>query len=366
MVVGPESPATIISVISILLSLVWITLSIRLYIRLVIARSFGWDDFFIVVTAFHVSLCGIAACVALKFGLTKHINTLTPDQIRGFLICFYCLGAGYVGSAGYVKISLLFQYKRVFQKGTLPYRLVQGMLVFMGLWTFGFVFTNWFACFPTPANFWNGSGKGCYGSFSSNFSIRNRFVEAHSSVNTIQDFMILCLGFYLFTVKDKDGLPLNRKGLSAVLAMGAVASGFSVWRLSDTVILFNGPGVADITQNVAGIFLNSTVEVSIGCLCATTPFFWPLIQTGLDMIFVKYEFAVSSESRWHDDHIELNSIAPKSETKLGGKPGQHYEDDYVHDQTDPFGGDFRTESTIRTGNGTAKPKNTVQFREEQV
>jgi hypothetical protein len=161
--------------------------------------------------------------VGTVYGLTKHIATLNPQQLRSFFISFYCLGAGYVGSAGYIKISLLFQYMRVFDKGSNPYRIAQFMLVFMGLWTFGWVFTNWFSCFPTPANFWNGSGgKGCYGSFSNNIPTRNRVIEAHSGVNTIQDFMILYLGFYLFSVKDKDGLPLNRKGLAVVLSMGAM------------------------------------------------------------------------------------------------------------------------------------------------
>jgi len=160
--------------------------------------------------------------VGTNYGLTKHIATLDPQELRSFFISFYCVGAGYVGSAGYIKISLLLQYLRVFEKGSKPYRFAQGMVVFMSLWTFGFVFTNWFSCFPTPSNFWEKGGQGCYGSFSTNILTRNRFIEAHSSINTAQDFVILALGGYLFGVKDKDGLPLNRKGLSVVLGLGAV------------------------------------------------------------------------------------------------------------------------------------------------
>lgn len=221
--------------------MVWITLVMRLYIRFFIAKSFGWDDFFIIVAVvsqiiyiqnqsgvadplpqLHVTLCGVSLCVGTVYGLTQHIETLSPDQLRSFFISFYCLGAGYVGSSGYIKISLLFQYMRVFEKGSRPYRIAQCMIVFIGLWTFGFVFTNWFGCFPSPSNFWDKRGKGCYGSFSNNIFERNRTIEAHSGGNTIQDFMILGLGFYLFSAKDKDGLALNRKGLSVVLAMGAV------------------------------------------------------------------------------------------------------------------------------------------------
>jgi hypothetical protein len=160
--------------------------------------------------------------VATVYGLTKHVTTLNPQQIRSFLISFYCLGAGYVGSAGYIKISLLFQYLRVFDKGSNPYRYARFMLVFMVLWTSAFAVINWIACIPSPANYWNKAGKGCFGPFSNNVLLRNRYIEAHSGVNTIQDFMILGLGFYLFSVKDKNGLPLNKKGLAVVLGLGAM------------------------------------------------------------------------------------------------------------------------------------------------
>lgn len=105
-----------------------------------------------------------------------------------------------------------------------------------------------------------------------------------------------------------------------------------MWRLTDVVILFSGPGANDVTFNIAGVFLNSTVEVAISCLCATTPFFWPIIQTGLNMIFVKYEFDVSTELRWTDERIELGSITSTPlNSQFVDKPKTQYPTDYSHE-----------------------------------
>jgi hypothetical protein len=136
-----------------------------------------------------------------------------------------------------------------------------------------------------------------------------------------------------------------------------------VWRFSDVIILFSGPGATDVTFNIAGVFLNSTVEVAIGCLCATTPFFWPLIQNGLNMIFVTYEFNVSTESRWHDDQIELASTTSRSDKEnFVDKTGPFYKNDYIHDQVNPFSGnDFGTESTINSVPSGKKKAGVVQF-----
>lgn len=102
----------------------------------------------------------------------------------------------------------------------------------------------------------------------------------------------------------------------------------------------------DITWSEPMPQLLSVVEVSIACLCATTPFFWPLIQEGLNKIFVRFEFNVSTESRWQDDHIEL-----ASKNSTAGREGHemdsvHYKDDYIQDQVNPFSEEFHTEATV--------------------
>lgn len=49
----------------------------------------------------------------------------------------------------------------------------------------------------------------------------------------------------------------------------------------------------------------STVEVFIGALCATIPFFWPAIREQFNKIFVSYDFSVSEVRVQDDEEYEL-------------------------------------------------------------
>jgi hypothetical protein len=111
--------------------------------------------------------------------------------------------------------------------------------------------------------------------------------------------------------------------------------------------------------------LLTVVEVAMACLCATTPFFWPLIQEGWNQIFVKFEFNVSTESRWHDDHIELASTTSGPLRDGVGKDGTSYKDDFVQKDVSLFTEEFRTEATAKSGRGGQKAQN-VQFEREDV
>jgi hypothetical protein len=149
----------------------------------------------------------------------QHIYLLQPRELRSYLICHWLIGASYVSSTAYIKISLLLQYLRVFQKGTLTYRFTQFMLVLIGLWGFSFIFIGWFACFPSPAAFWNGTNKGCYASFSPIPSVVIGTIEGHSGSNVIFDLIVLSIPFRLLFIDDA---PLKKKGLMALLLMGAL------------------------------------------------------------------------------------------------------------------------------------------------
>jgi hypothetical protein len=99
------------------------------------------------------------------------------------------------------------------------YRFTQFMAVVIGLWGFAFTFMGWFACFPSPAAFWNGTSKGCYASFSPNLDVVIKTIEGHSGANVIFDFIVLAIAFRLLFIKDA---PVNGKGLIALLCMGVV------------------------------------------------------------------------------------------------------------------------------------------------
>jgi len=260
-----------------------------------------------------------------------------------------------VASTAFIKLSLLFQYLRIFEEGRFVYHFTQIMAGVIGLWGFSFIFMGWFACFPSPAAFWNRTNKGCYASFDPNPSVVVKTIEGHSGANVGFDFIVLAIAFRLLW--EKNG-PVNKKGLAALLFMGLVASTFGLWRLIDVIITEAGSSGFDITWSEPMPQLLTVVEVSIACLCATTPFFWPLIQEGLNRIFVKYEFDVTTESRWHDDHIELSSNnsthAREVLERSGSMTGTHYKSGYIQTQMEPLPEDYNTQSTYMSNESTKK------------
>jgi hypothetical protein len=147
----------------------------------------------------------------------QHIYLLNPKDIRSYLICHWLIGLSYVSSTALIKVSLLFQYLRVFKEGTFTYRFSQFMLVFIGLWGFTFTFMGWLPCFPRPSAFWNQTGKGCYASFSTNSAVVIKTIEGHSGVNVIFDLIVVTIPFRLLFI---DNAPVNKKGLGALLVMG--------------------------------------------------------------------------------------------------------------------------------------------------
>lgn len=61
-----------------------------------------------------------------------------------------------------------------------------------------------------------------------------------------------------------------------------------------------------------------------------------------------YEFTVSTESRYHDENVELAPAKPTGDSlSLRSKP--HYEDEYVQAQVDPFAKGHRTEADVESG-----------------
>jgi hypothetical protein len=122
-----------------------------------------------------------------------------------------------VSSAAFIKLSLLFQYLRIFERGTFVYHFTQIIAVVIGLWGFSWIFMQWFGCFPSPAAFWNGTGKGCYGAFDPDTSVAIKTIEAHSGSNVGFDFIVLAIAFRLLWEKNA---PLNKKGLGVLLMMG--------------------------------------------------------------------------------------------------------------------------------------------------
>ncbi|KAB5518660.1 hypothetical protein GE09DRAFT_1065992 [Coniochaeta sp. 2T2.1] len=359
-----NSPETILGVSITFIVVCWMAIGARLGVRFFITKTPGWDDLFIVLSMLIVSAGGIAFCVSTRYGMGTHIYLIPPEDLGSFLKCFYILTASYNTSTALIKISLLLQYIRVFDWGTWSRRISQALVVLIALWGAAFAFMAWFPCLPHPSNAWvfQNQRAGCYGGFSTDPLTVVAFIKAHGGSNLGLDILILALAFKLLLARD---VQVTLAGKAVLLTMGTVSCSFAIWRLAEVVASQGGQGGDDISWMLPEPTLLSFCEIYIATLVASIPFFWPIISEQLSKIFVKYEFNVSVESRYYqtdngdDDDVELTPASKtKSVTtvddvtepaKTATKQGKqtHYQDDFVQHMVDPFGEQYRTDTSAK-------------------
>jgi hypothetical protein len=151
-------------------------------------------------------------------GLGQHAAVIGPFKLADCLKGLYVWGIGYATSTAAIKISLLLQYLRVYERGTITYRFTQLTLVLVALWGFSFAFIHIFPCFPTPASFWDLlTPRGCYGIGSRDISELTGTIKGHSASNFFLDVLVFLLAVRLQFLEDAQS---NRKSMLAILFMG--------------------------------------------------------------------------------------------------------------------------------------------------
>lgn len=136
------------------------------------------------------------------------------------MIWFYIANAGYIMTAVLVKLSLLFQYLRLFRDG---YRRTATLvlLTLVSFWGCAFAFMAWFPCFPV-SGFWDKEmvpPAKCYGFGYRTIDEAKNTLFAFSGSNMILDVAIFLLPLTEFF---KPGL--NRKQVLAMTGLFAFGS----------------------------------------------------------------------------------------------------------------------------------------------
>lgn len=298
----------------------------RLYIRFRVIRSPGWDDLFVGLYLITNTASAIAMCIAPDSGLGQHIFYLTPQQLQKFLILFYISNSSYISSTTFVKLSLLFQYLRIYEHGT-AYRYFCVFLIgLIGLWGSLFSFMAWVPCFPV-SHYWeelDARYKNCYG-----FGIstdRTTFV-IHTAMNMLFDFHVLAIPLPLYF---KGGTPLKtRIGMTALLLLGVLVNAVAAVRLA--ILIKQKESIAqviDATWFAPDAILLATVEGSLASICASVPIFWPILVKHIGNILVTQEIQIVHEERCvvedKDDRYKMDAARC------------HYRDSFILGQVDPL------------------------------
>lgn len=101
-------------------------------------------------------------------------------------------------STAFIKISLLFQYLRIFDRPSFLRSLCIYLIIFVSLWATAYSFLGWVPCVPVAA-YWNWTipaTRWAYGSLNSD--IFSGTYESHSSVNFALDVLVLAIPVPLY------------------------------------------------------------------------------------------------------------------------------------------------------------------------
>ncbi|KAK6956054.1 hypothetical protein Daesc_001324 [Daldinia eschscholtzii] len=355
-------PGVIATVTASMLCISSICVLYRLYIRFFVLRAKGWDDYFVLLYLVSGLIGGISLCLAPQYGLGQHFVTLDYGDMQSYLKVFYVTNASYNLSATLIKMSLLFQYLRVYRSGGLRTTCII-MLVVVSFWGAAYSFMGWVPCFPV-SGYWNmGIGARCYGFGSTNADEVFKTYISHTTVNTVLDMIVFAIPVPLYF---RPGTVRRTKlGLIGLISMGAIVNGLTMWRLATLVEhrATTSPTFDPTWYSPISIVLGA-VEVNVASICASVPIFWPSLKARLDEIFVTREVTITLNRRSNrfssdiGDAIQLHHTASEeggnrwnrcpsragsesSQSRLAGlapveKKRQHYMDDFILNQVDPL------------------------------
>ncbi|KAK6223000.1 hypothetical protein QIS74_03845 [Colletotrichum tabaci] len=353
--------STVLGVVISFAVLSWVCVAYRIHVRAKVVQSMGWDDVFVMLSSLLTTAGSVAICVATEFGMGKHIYYLSADQVQNYLRTFYVANASYVLSTAFIKISLLFQYLRIFDQPSFSRRLCIFTIIFTSLWSLTYSFLGWVPCLPVRA-YWDWSvpaTRWAYGSLTP--EIFSATYESHSAVNVALDLLVLAIPIPIYF---RTNVPFKSKlGLLALLAIGIAVNGISVARFvtilqhrSATYPTLDFPWYAPIS------IVLSAVEVDVAMIASSVPIFWPVLRQRFPGIFVTKEVEVTREVR-RLESVELDDdvgaeegrrsrVGSEASLRQENRGGEGlYRDEFIANQIDPFRKSKSVVTEVKAGEG---------------
>ncbi|PNS15997.1 Cell division control protein 45 [Sphaceloma murrayae] len=231
--------------------------SLRTWTRAVIIGKVTGEDYTLLVSWICSLLMGICVIYQAKHGNGRHIETVSPEDLKSALFALYISVPLYQLGLVLVKVCIIWQYYLIFpgKQMRLACNIMLGITIVYAFWC---VFNNIFLCNPIPS-YWDLSIKG-------SCLPRNMVWYSNAALNIATDVAIILLP--LPSIHHLQ-LPLKQKlGLIGVFALGSFVCLVSILRLPElrTAIVSSDP-----LHDGAAIAYWSFVEVNVAIICACLP-----------------------------------------------------------------------------------------------
>ncbi|KAF2689161.1 hypothetical protein K458DRAFT_291797 [Lentithecium fluviatile CBS 122367] len=309
-----------------------LTLFLRLFMRGVLVRKAGFEDGWIMLAMTFSIGHTVAIAIQVQNGLGAHIWQLNSEQKTTSQKAFWASIWLYNVALTTTKISILFQYLRIFsgRRFRIACFVMLAIVAIWGTWT---LFGSIFLCSPVDF-FWDKSiARGtCLD------QAKVWFVNA--GVNIAQDVAILFMPLPMIRGLD---IPVRlKKVLLVVFALGGFVCLSSIIRLQSLVRIANSP---DPTYDNPNAAMFSAIEVNIGILCACLPSLRPLLSAMLPSYFRSTAPYMNVETRdeerpKHTRYPTVSSVtfvpgmAKRSyHSRTGSNSSQAYTPRYGHSRT---------------------------------
>ncbi|KAL5113780.1 hypothetical protein ACEQ8H_008354 [Pleosporales sp. CAS-2024a] len=247
-------------------------LLVRLWVRLRIQKSPGWDDWLMLASFFPVAaMTFLFPWITEKVQFNRHmwdieLGAIHPLQ-RYYVMAIYIL---FTLSSGLIKMSVLLFYRRLSTRSVSrafrwTLRITIGLI---GMYTVIFIFITIFMCSPISA-FWNQVNFVLIASGTYQFHCLDEGAEivANGIMSTIQDFIAASLPAALCW-----RLQMHRRKKMALYCVFAVSYSvvlLGALRTHASYTLFFE--TYDVTWAACDVWLWSLLEIHIGGMCANAP-----------------------------------------------------------------------------------------------
>ncbi|CZR51377.1 uncharacterized protein PAC_01252 [Phialocephala subalpina] len=253
----------VLVIITVCLFVATIVVSLRFYVRLVIIKKFGPDDWTLAAALIVTIGAATVMAVSTKFGLGSHAYLLSTPKMSKFLKLVWIGSIGYCFSITLMKAVFLLQYRRIFPLPNFQ-RLCNISLGFLVVWAMTGTLGAMLICLPIERNWDALASTKCVG--------RMYFWEAYAIIHIITDVLILVMPLPVLKT-----LPLPRVQkwvLLAVFCLGFCTCAISVIRITT---LRSSLMETDVTWTMPTTVLWSMAEVLCAIICVCIPTLRPLV-----------------------------------------------------------------------------------------
>ncbi|EER27805.1 hypothetical protein CPC735_031410 [Coccidioides posadasii C735 delta SOWgp] len=265
--VNPEFQGPQLAVVGItLLVISFIVVFLRMYVRIWIRRSAGWDDWLMLLVLPILLSTSVISIIATRYGWGIHIWDNKKEWFRPSRISSWSSEVLYVLLITLLKISILLSYLRFLTTRTSRF-ITWAMVGVMVAWFIAYEVIMLLNCIPLQ-DYWDNPTPDakCIDEFGKLFS--------SAITNFVTDFVVLLLPIpTLWTLR----LPIRDKiVLVALMSLGftaCAAAAIKVYYSYKAVLL-----TYDVTWEGYGVWLWSDVEINLAVISPSVPILRPLAQ----------------------------------------------------------------------------------------